>query len=492
MAPKPASSLSRRAALALSLWAGFYVLSLGIAGGLLTAAWVLFTWTRDPSLFGILCGLGAIFGAAMILWSSLPRWKKFVPPGPRLDPARHPRLFEMIRIVARDTRQKPPAEVYLDSTVNAWVSSRGGLLGLFSRRVMAIGLPLLKVVSQGQLRCVIAHEFGHYSGGDTFLGPWVHRTGAAIQRTVELLEGNDSIWRFPFLAYGNLFMKVSLAVAQQQELAADALAARIGGRSTMGEALRVMEGAGDAFPSFIRDEFMPVLRAGFRPPLGEGFQRFLGSKDIARFVRRMVHLELAANRKNPFLTHPPLAERLAALDPLPPGPARSEDAPAIELLNDHDALEADLVALATETPSARTMPAVAWSDVGEKAYLPQWRDREKEVRAHVAGLRPEEFPGIDLTGLGRRLERPSDDREARSAAMGAIGVAFAVALRDRGWTLSSEPGERVALIREGQRLEPLHVFVDLAEGKLTPDLWREQCRAAGLDGMTLGAPGSTP
>jgi len=68
-----------------------------------------------------------------------------------------------------------PAEVYLIAEANAWVIDRGGIMGCGSRRVMGLGLPLLQVLSVYQLRAVLAHEFGHFHGGDTKLGPWVYK-----------------------------------------------------------------------------------------------------------------------------------------------------------------------------------------------------------------------------------------------------------------------------------------------------------------------------
>jgi len=41
---------------------------------------------------------------------------------------------------------------------------------------MVIGLPLMQIMTVSQMRAVLAHEFGHYYGGDTKLGPWVYRT----------------------------------------------------------------------------------------------------------------------------------------------------------------------------------------------------------------------------------------------------------------------------------------------------------------------------
>jgi Zn-dependent protease with chaperone function len=50
--------------------------------------------------------------------------------------------------------------------------------------VMGLGLPLLQTLTVSQFRAVMAHEFGHYYGGDTKLGPWVYKTRAAIVRTL--------------------------------------------------------------------------------------------------------------------------------------------------------------------------------------------------------------------------------------------------------------------------------------------------------------------
>jgi Zn-dependent protease with chaperone function len=68
-----------------------------------------------------------------------------------------------------------PAEVYLIPEVNAWVGQRGGFMGIGSRRIMGLGLPLLETLNVSQLEAVLVHEFGHYYRGDTRLGPWVYK-----------------------------------------------------------------------------------------------------------------------------------------------------------------------------------------------------------------------------------------------------------------------------------------------------------------------------
>src|SRR6185295_7873003 len=177
-------SLAGRAALAVVLLVGFYVLALAIVGGLLYLPYVEVVYLHRLDRLTIF----AIVGAAIILWSILPRVDRFTPPGPALTRADQPRLFATIDDVARGSEQAMPSEVYLIPDMNAWVAQRGGIMGFGSRRVMGLGLPMLQTLTISQMRAVVAHEFGHYHGGDTALGPWVYKTRAAIGRTIHGLS----------------------------------------------------------------------------------------------------------------------------------------------------------------------------------------------------------------------------------------------------------------------------------------------------------------
>src|ERR1700730_15982738 len=149
-------SLRARALLAVALTVGFYVLALGLIAGLV---WILFI----PNVPGRVIGF-CLFGAILIAVSIIPRPSRFAPPGPLLNPAGQPRLFSALDEVARAGGEPMAAEVYITPVRNAGVLQRG------RRRVMVIGLPLLQVMSVSEMRAVLAHEFGHYHGGDTKLG----------------------------------------------------------------------------------------------------------------------------------------------------------------------------------------------------------------------------------------------------------------------------------------------------------------------------------
>ena len=182
------TSLTVRAVLALVLLVGFYVMAVVIAFALLFLCYAMVVHGRriDVRLL-----LFAVLGAGAILWSLMPRFDRFEAPGPELAPHEHPRLFRELEGVAQAVNQRMPAEVYLVPGVNAWVSTRGGIMGIGSRRVMGLGLPLLQCLSVTQLRAVLAHEFGQIARSmDEF-------TAKLARVTKQFLSKEDAAGRVP-------------------------------------------------------------------------------------------------------------------------------------------------------------------------------------------------------------------------------------------------------------------------------------------------------
>ena len=247
--------------------AGFYGLAAGMAFAL---AWIPYaTWTYGHR-FNLRLAAFCLGGAYLILRAIVPSRDRFEAPGPRLRSERQPRLFEEIRGIAAASGQEMPAEVYLVPDVNAWVAQRGGVMGVGGRRIMGLGLPLLQAVSVSEMRAIVAHEFGHYFGGDVKLGPLIYRTREALVRTVIALHQHSGFLQKPFEWYAALFFRVTHAVSRHQELQADALAARIAGADALARGLRTVHGAGLAFGTYWAQEVAPVLGAGYLPPLAVG------------------------------------------------------------------------------------------------------------------------------------------------------------------------------------------------------------------------------
>ena len=481
------ASLAFRAVLALWLMIGFYLLAAAIAGVflyLLYREWRFFDRTHQLLGFALTLACGGVAG--VILWSMIPRfWDEFKPPGLLLDPDSHPRLFDELADVAAALGQELPHEVYLCPDVNAWVTQRGGTLGLGGARVMGIGLPLMQVLSVAQFRSVMAHEFGHFHGGDTLLGPWVYSTQAAIVRTV--INVRVSLLRKPFLWYFQLFLALTRSVSRREEFAADALAARVGGSRAFINGLRRVNGAGAAYGAYLRGEIEPALAAGFRLPFAEGFDRFLRAAGVSQALQSFLRVEIAHRQGNPYDTHPPLRERIEAVRGLDEGPALDADPAAITLLEGVPRLERDLFAHMLGAEKAAELRPARWDEAATRIYLPTWKAHLKEYAEVLEGISPLSLPPLarNIVNFGWRLAR-SVGRELGSAeeacelACGVVGAVIAVSLCKKGWTMDAAPGAAISLSYGPHRFEPFGVFPRLATGELSAEEWRSQCATYGL------------
>lgn len=499
---KTSSSLAVRAVLAVVLMIGFYLLALAISAGLLYIPFAeIFYFHHITPKLDLVCFIAGM----AILWSVLPRFDKFVAPGPALTAQQDPRLFAEIETVARSVDQAPPSEVYLIPDVNAWVSQRGGIMGFGSRRVMGLGLPLMRVLSRSEFRAVLAHEFGHYHGGDTRLGPWIYKTRGAIVRTLASLAGSNgkgSWLQKPFLWYGKMFLRITHAISRRQEFVADELAAKAVGSKPLITGLRTIHGAGSAFGAYWRNECLPVLNAGYRPPLAEGFSHFVHAGPIVEVIHQGLEEALKTGKADPYDTHPPLRERIAAVEPLPAGTAEGADAPALSLLEDVPALEQLLFVTLAGPEAAGKLKPIDWPEVCRQVYMPQWK---KLVAANVAvlgGVLPESLPqlALDARAFGQRCVYPSgekaDDKSADGLAGAVVGSALLLALISQGGKLQAGPGETVSVLLASGTLEPFGVFFALAGKKLEAAAWQRQCAELGIAGTDLGKvtvePSATP
>jgi len=486
------SWLALRVVLAVGLTVVYYAFSIALGLGLLWAAWALVTETKSPSGYLV---VALAVGGICVLWSVLPRWEPFAAPGPRLRPDDHPRLFRELRSVAEAVGQPMPEEVYLAADVNAGVTVAGGLLGLGGRRVMILGLPLMSALRVPEFRGVIAHEFGHFHGGETRLSPWIYRTQQAIARAVRTLSEAGSVFRFLFIGYGKAFHRITQAVSRRQEILADRLAAEVAGAPAMASGLRRTAVAATAYQAYFGNEVVPILSSGFRPPMAEGFRRFLGARPIADSLDGFVEGLVKEERADPYDSHPPLRERLAALGNPPSGRDAAAGAPtAAALLDDIETLERRLLEAAY--PGVAVPPPLPWSEAGARVYLPFWRARVREDRALLEGLTADGLAAALSRPPGdprwrRRAEAPAPQGPPKLAFVGAAAILLHLA--DLGWALRCEPGREVALSRGDETFFPFQEIGDVASGATTAAGWAERCRALEIDGLLLAsAPTADP
>ncbi len=492
------SSLARRAVLAVLLMIGFYVLGLVIASGLLLIPYGIYS---ALGRFNAQLTLFCVASAGAILWSLIPRPDHFEAPGPLLTPDQQPQLFEEISRTAKSVGQEMPAEVYLVPEVNAWVMQRGGVMGFGSRRVMGLGLPLLQLLSRSEFRAVLAHEFGHYHGGDTKLGPWIYKTRSAIVRTIHGIAERSTMLQKPFIWYGNMFMRITHAISRQQEFTADSLAAQTVGAKPLGDGLKLVHGGSDAFNYYWYGEVAPVLDAGYRPPFVSGFARLIKTPEITEVLNKALEHELKEGQTDQYDTHPPLRERLAAVSNLPdyatPQTA-ADEVPAVALFSDLQALENELFKFMFDaSTNVAAFKPLAWEETGARVFIPMWEKQCQEHKEELKGFTPNEFPdwSENLVGLGKRLTKkgqllPEDD-EVADRGVGLSGSALAVLLFREGASVKALPGEPVRMEKNGILIEPFGLFRKFADGSLTAEQWRQQCETLGIGSVDLGTTGTS-
>jgi Zn-dependent protease with chaperone function len=481
-----------------------YVLALAMVYGLceLTAYLV----ARGNMTYVIL-SLGAVTCAVSILWSVAPRLDRFTPPGPELVPANQPRLFAELAAIAGEFREPMPKSVYLMFEPNAWVAQRGGMLGFGSRRVMALGYPLLAVLSVSQFRAVIAHEFAHYYGGDTAFGPWTNKAREAISLSLQRLASDSgflhqlSRWAYvgilrtivvwTLALYWKLFLRLTLLVSRQWEYRADELASAVGGAKPLLEGLRKLAHAGMGWIPYWSTEAAPNWESGYRPPLAEGFTRFLWAPGVQVQIQPRIAEELDLETPTAFSTHPTFRQRSArALSHNYPD-VPEDHAPALSLFDDVQGMEVALLQAAFPDRSADALKPIAWEAIGTTVYVPNWRETVGQYREMLAKYRAIDLPEAlgNLSSIAGQIRDPKgrlltrEQRTDRAAAL--LWMALALVLLDHGWQLHALPGD-FYLARHDQKLNPAHVVREMRKGDLSAEGYRQLVRMFGVADAQLG------
>ena len=483
--PPEQGSLAGRAIVAVLLLIGYYLLGIVIAAVLIAAPVLEILLINRIHVYLLLLPLVGL----SVLWSLVPRRQKWVDPGVRVDAAVQPELAQLVERVAASVGQKAPSEIYLLDEVNAFVTQRGGFLGMGGHRVIGIGVPLMTILDHDELTSVLTHEFGHFAGGDTKLGPLIYRARSAMGRSLSTTRGAV---HGLFKAYAAFYLRRTQSISRAQELAADRLAASVTSPTVTANALSRLVVGAPAYDYFWQREYAPVVRSGRVPPYLAGFVATLASSAVADHAKRVNEVALGVDTSSRYDSHPPIPQRIAALGidpsaiPFRPHPPF----PATGILRDLPAVEAALVGRQVAKATVPLAP-IAWNQIGTEVLLPAWRADVAAQLAPVApGLAPVDVPvtADELAALGehvvrargRNATRPEREALARLLCQRLLTVSAV----ERGWTLQSLPGEPVRLVYGDATLEVVDDYGKVLDGELDPQAWKLAVMAAGLAPLT--------
>jgi Zn-dependent protease with chaperone function len=382
---------SLRAAISVAMLAGFYLLGLvqlAVVGVLLYVIWT-HAHGHGPGAAKLSYLLIAGVGVAVAgLWRAM-RARPGAPGGLLVTAEQAPALWQQIHELAGEMGTRGPDEIRLIPDVNAGVTEETKLLGLIpGRRILVLGLPLLQALSVDQLRAVIGHELGHYSGAHTRLGAIAYRGRLAMHGTVDEVS-KWNVFGWAFRGYAWLYRLVSTAVGRDKEYEADRAAVRVAGPAAAISALREVEAAELAWNFYFGRYVEYGLELGYAPDdLFGGFgQLYTARAD-----------ELAEFRDNPpehetsrWDTHPSLADRTAAMRDAPVVDRTADDRPATVLVPDATALG---LALQREVVDFGRRTVLPWPDFTAAATTLMVQGQADRVFRSVARRTGVAQPGL--------------------------------------------------------------------------------------------------
>jgi Zn-dependent protease with chaperone function len=461
----------------VGLLLGFYVMCAALVAGLitLTVLEINVVGSGRLSVLLIVVTLAAIFVVARgVFVSTHVRARDIV--GVEVTPAQQPALYARIRELAARVGTRPPRRIHLVPDVNAAVWENTRLLGIVpGRRRMMIGLPLLMALTPAQMDSVLAHELGHYGNRDTRLGGLVGRTRQGVLGALRA-AGRRRKFELPgavlfillFRSYAKLVLKVTQEASRAQEYAADRVSAAIAGKTNAIAALSEVRVVDTAFDFYLDRYVGPGLELGLLPLAPELFGGFVGL--LNEPARRKELDEMRSNPRkeqaDPFDSHPPMPERVAALAALPDDgvPLDTSAVRAIAIL----AHPADVLAQVAARSLRKELPgkqAVSWDDLAQAAGLSRAEKRAQPLRDVVVRLsagRPAHIATfMELVGAGRFYEildaLPHNEASRSTNATGRVAREHAkteLAGMLTGWLLAD-------MVRSG-RARWTHSWADIA------------------------------
>ncbi|NEQ97331.1 MAG: M48 family metalloprotease, partial [Cyanothece sp. SIO2G6] len=195
---QPKSTYKQRATLAMAGLLTFVVAYVLLTGWFIWTAYRLLSSSfqgGDGAVLGILSSLPAIFLAIFMVKALFKVKHTYQSNDIEITPTGEPQLFEFLYRIADEAQAPRPHRVFLSPQVNAAVFYDLSILNLLfpSKKNLNIGLGLVNVLTLGELKAVLAHEFGHFGQRSMAVGRWVY---VAQQITAHIVAERDILDRF--------------------------------------------------------------------------------------------------------------------------------------------------------------------------------------------------------------------------------------------------------------------------------------------------------
>jgi Zn-dependent protease with chaperone function len=325
--------------LVLMLLGGAYVLWLAFAA-----------IGRIPIKFATLVALMvlvSLWAVAKSLWATVVRGKT-ADPGPKLELAENSRFAAALREAADRVSTRPVDTVFLTPGTDAAVYEKGGMARRLSgrtERCLILGVGLLDGMTQGQLKAILAHEYGHFVNRDTAGGGLALAVRRSIFQMARSLAAGGAAapynpaWVFVTNFY-KLFLRISQGASRLQEMLADRWAALAYGGSNFASGLRHTIARSVHFSKHAEATLREVVDA--KLPLRNLYRYSPAQQANAAEVADEIEKTMSAD-PSPYDSHPRPVDRIIWVGKLPSTHLdASAELPVWDLFSNREALERSL------------------------------------------------------------------------------------------------------------------------------------------------------
>jgi Zn-dependent protease with chaperone function len=266
----------RRAWIAVVALLLFGLLYVGLAGWFTLIAWRAFTAIFAQGQHvgrALLIGVLSVFFVVFMIKGLF-----FVKQGDKsqaieLHAHDQPELFAFLYKLADEARAPRPHRVFVSAAMNAAVFYDLSIINFFfsSRKNLEIGLALINVLTLGEFKAVLAHEFGHFAQRSMAVGRWVYIAQQVAEQIVARRDAFDRFlsglmrrdirialvaWALGLIIWSirslidqcfGLLLLAQRALRREMELQADLVAVSLTGSDALVHALHKMSAADDAW-----------------------------------------------------------------------------------------------------------------------------------------------------------------------------------------------------------------------------------------------------
>ncbi|MEU0885203.1 M48 family metallopeptidase [Lentzea sp. NPDC005914] len=291
-----------RAALALVMLAGFFVIAVGATVFLGGLAFVVYE-RGDVGSAAWLGALTVVVGGPSLYAMVRALWARPRPSGVPVTREAHPELWRHVDELARLAGTRSPDDIRLVDSANAGVWERYGV------RYLELGLPFVAGMTIGELRSVLAHELGHYGGGHTQVSTVTFRAKLALGLMIEQGGYLSAV----LYGWARLYALVAASESRKHERFADEVSVAAAGREATTRSLLRGGPIGEGWNDYLRWYVSLAVIAGRTPPLLQGFRAYLDHPRRVHQLRELEPLMAAQEPTSVFDSHPPIRERVAAI-----------------------------------------------------------------------------------------------------------------------------------------------------------------------------------